>query len=81
MSLVAYTLLLFGCADDGAACERLAAPQQVYSASAQCQAQVENALGSDIALRADYPVVEARCVKVSHKVAVRIKSARILAVR
>ncbi|MFM5895343.1 MAG: hypothetical protein ACKOQM_13045 [Novosphingobium sp.] len=81
MSLVAYTLLMFGCADDGTACEKLAAPAQVYSASAQCEAQVENALGSDLALRADYPVVEARCVKVARKVASGARGSRTIAVR
>lgn len=81
MSLVAYTLLMFGCADDGTACEKLAAPTQVYSASAECQAQVDNALGSDFAMRADYPVVEARCVKVPHKVVMRTRAVKTVAVR
>lgn len=81
MSLVAYTLLMFGCADDGTACERIAAPEQVYAESAQCEAQVDSALGSDLALRADYPVVEVRCVKIPHKVAVRARAARTMAVR
>ncbi|MFM5916845.1 MAG: hypothetical protein ACKOOL_04850 [Novosphingobium sp.] len=81
MSLVAYTLLMFGCADDGTACERIAAPEQVYAAPAQCQAQVDSALGSDLALRADYPVVEVRCVKVSRKALARGSSAHSIAVR
>jgi hypothetical protein len=81
MSMVAYTLLMFGCSDDGTACEKIAAPRQVYAASAQCEAQVENALGSDLALRADYPVVEARCVKVPRKVAFRVRAIRTIAVR
>ena len=81
MSLVAYTLLMFGCADDGSACERLASPPQVYSASATCQAQIEPALQSDIALRADYPSVEARCVKVSKQASSKVHSTRIFAVR
>ena len=81
MSLVAYTLLLFGCADDGAACQRIAAPEQVYAAPAQCEAQVETALGSDTALRADFPVVEARCVKVPHKALARARGSRTFAAR
>ena len=81
MSLALYTLLMFGCADDGTACEQIAAPQQVYSAAAQCQAQVESALNSDIAMRADYPLVEARCVKVSKQAAAKPHGARILAAR
>ena len=81
MSVFTYTLLMFGCADDGSACERLAAPAQVYSASAQCQAQVEPALQSDAALRADYPLVEARCVKLPKQVFAKPRATRILAVR
>ena len=81
MSVIAYTLLLFGCADDGSACVRLAAPAQVYSASAMCQAQVEPALQSDAALRADYPLVEARCVKLTKQAFAKPRAARILAVR
>ena len=81
MSLVAYTLLMFGCADDGTACEQLATPRQVYSAAAECQAQVEPALGSDLALRADYPLVEARCVKLPQRAAAKPRGARTLAAR
>lgn len=81
MSLVAYTLLMFGCADDGTACEKIAAPEQVYAAAAQCEAQVDSALGSEIALRADFPVVEARCVKVPRKLATRARGSRTMAVR
>ena len=81
MSLVAYTLLMFGCADDGTACEQLVAPSRVYSAAAQCQAQVEPALSGDIAMRADYPLVEARCVKLPKQAAAKSRATRTLAVR
>ena len=81
MSLALYTLLMFGCADDGTACEQIAAPRQVYAAAAQCQAKVEPALGSDLALRADYPVVEARCVKLPKQAALKQHGARTLAAR
>ena len=81
MSLVAYTLLMFGCADDGTMCERIAAPSAVYLASATCQAQIEPILNSDTALRADYPVVEARCVKVPRITQAKQRAAHILAVR
>ena len=81
MSLALYTLLMFGCADDGSACEQIAAPRQVYSAAAECQAQVDPALGSDLALRADYPVVEARCVKLPKQAAAKPRGARTLATR
>ena len=81
MSLVAYSLLMFGCADDGTACERIAAPEQVYSAAAQCQAQVAPTLQSDLALRADYPLIEARCVKLPRQAFAKPRGARALAVR
>lgn len=81
MSVVAYTLMLFGCADDGTACERLAVPAQVYAAAAQCEAQVEPALGSELALRADFPVVEARCVKLDRRAAAGPRGGRIVAAR
>ena len=81
MSLVAYTLLMFGCADDGTACERIAASAQVYAAAAQCQAQIEPALNSDLVLRADYPLVEARCVKLSKQSAAKPRGVRTFAAR
>ena len=81
MSVVAYTLLMFGCADDGSVCERLVAPAQIYGASALCQAQVEPALQSDAALRADYPLVEARCVKLAKQASGKPRAIRVVAVR
>ena len=81
MSIALYTLLMFGCADDGSACVRLTTPPQVYSAAALCQAQVELALQSDAALRADFPLVEARCVKLPKLASAKPPAARILAIR
>lgn len=60
-----YALLLFGCADDGSLCERLDVPPKHYEAKLLCEADAEMALQSDIALRADYPTVEAYCQPVS----------------
>jgi hypothetical protein len=62
MSVLAYGLILLGCADDGTACRQLDLPPIHYAAAASCQAEVETVLMSDTAMRADYPVVEARCV-------------------
>jgi hypothetical protein len=62
MSVLAYGLVLLGCADDGSACRPLDLPAVRYVAAAACEAQVETALMSDAAMRADYPIVEARCV-------------------
>ena len=81
MSLALYTLLMFGCADDGTACEQIAVPQQVFSAAAQCRAQVAPALNGEIAMRADYPLIEARCVQVSKQAAAKLRSARTFAAR
>lgn len=60
-----YALLLFGCADDGSQCEQLSVAAKRYEARVICEAEAELAVGSDAALRADYPSVEARCVPVS----------------
>jgi hypothetical protein len=60
-----FALLLFGCADDGSQCERLAATPKHYEAKLLCEADADMALQSDIALSADYPAVEARCLPVS----------------
>jgi hypothetical protein len=64
MSLV-FALVLFGCADDGTACERLAAPPERYASKMLCEAGQESALASDVALRSDYPLVVSRCLKAS----------------
>ncbi|MFA7601844.1 MAG: hypothetical protein WCY29_02450 [Novosphingobium sp.] len=60
-----YALLLFGCADDGSQCVQLSVAARHYEARIICEAEAELALGSDAALRADHPSVEARCVPVS----------------
>ena len=56
-----FALLLFGCADDGSQCERLTTSPKHYEAKVLCEAEAELALQSDLALRADFPTVEARC--------------------
>lgn len=64
MSMV-FALVLLGCADDGSVCERLATPIEQYGSKAQCEASQEAALGSDAAMRADYPTVVTRCFRVN----------------
>jgi hypothetical protein len=59
-----FALLLFGCADDGGQCVQLAAPTKHYEAKVLCEADAEMAVHGEIALRADHPTVEARCVPV-----------------
>jgi hypothetical protein len=81
MSIAIYTLLMVGCADDGSACQRIAFDAPAYSASAQCEAQVKTALTSDTALRADYPVIDVRCIKVSKQPAAKPRGIPSLAVR
>ena len=58
----AFALLLFGCADDGTMCERIAYPAPTFGSTAHCEARVDDALTSNAANRADAPVVIARCV-------------------
>lgn len=69
-----FALLLFGCADDGGQCELLPAPARHYEAKLVCESDAEMALQSDIALRADWPIVEARCVPVSGDPSVALNS-------
>jgi hypothetical protein len=69
-----FTLLLFGCADDGSQCVQLAAPTKHYEAKITCEADAEMALQSDVALRADFPVVEVRCLPVSSDPSVALNS-------
>jgi hypothetical protein len=69
-----FALLLFGCADDGSQCEQLAAPTKHYEAKITCEADAEIALQSDVALRADYPTVEARCLPQGADAAVAMSS-------
>jgi hypothetical protein len=69
-----FALLLFGCADDGGQCEQLAAPPRHYEAKVLCEADAEMALQSDIALRADYPTVEARCQPVGADASVALST-------
>lgn len=63
MSMV-FALVLLGCGDDGTACERLAAPTEHYGSKASCEAGQETALQSDAAMRADYPTIVSRCLRV-----------------
>ncbi|WP_324698389.1 hypothetical protein ACLIMP_06960 [Novosphingobium aerophilum] len=62
MSVTLIALALFGCSDDGAACERLPAPLQTYESRAACAAGIEGALATDAALKADAPTVYAQCL-------------------
>jgi hypothetical protein len=69
-----FALLLFGCADDGSQCQQLSAPAKHYEAKVTCEADAEMALQSDVALRADYPTVEARCLRVGSQAEVAMSS-------
>lgn len=67
-----FALVLLGCADDGTACHTLSAEPRRYASKALCEAEEELVLSSDVALRADFPTVETRCVATS---AVKIAAA------
>jgi hypothetical protein len=69
-----FALLLFGCTDDGSQCQQLAAPAKHYEAKVLCESDAEMALQSHVALSADYPTVEARCVAVSGDPSVALNS-------
>ena len=59
-----FALVLFGCADDGTQCERLAATPKHYEARLLCEADAEAALQTQVAMTADFPSVEARCLPI-----------------
>jgi len=62
MSTLVYALALFGCSDDATLCERLADKAQDYASQAKCEMAFEQAFDSEVARRADYPTVIARCM-------------------
>ncbi len=61
MSALIFALVLLGCSDAGDECQALQAQQAAFATRAECTAQIEPALMSDVAARADYPSVLARC--------------------
>jgi hypothetical protein len=62
VSTTLIALALFGCSDDGSACERLSAPMQTYESRAECSARLEDALATEAALKAEAPTVYAQCL-------------------
>ncbi|MBT0667153.1 hypothetical protein HT136_02065 [Novosphingobium profundi] len=62
MSATLIALALFGCSDDGTACRRLDAPAETFQSQAACSGQLDEALATDVALRADAPTVYAQCM-------------------
>lgn len=69
MSVTLIALALFGCSDDGTACERLPTPVQTFETRAACSARLDDALAADAALSADAPTVYAQCLT-RHELAV-----------
>jgi len=66
MSGMMFALALFGCSDDGSACQRLAAPEHSYESRMECMAAQSAALQGDAAMSSDYPSVFAQCMTKSH---------------
>jgi hypothetical protein len=62
MSTLVYALALFGCSDDATLCERPSDKAQDYASQAKCEMASEQAFDSELAGRADYPTVIARCM-------------------
>lgn len=61
MSGFVYALVLMGCSDAGDMCDRLAGKPALYRDQIACMADIDGALRSDRALRADWPTVVATC--------------------
>ena len=62
MSASLFALALFACTDDGTACERLQTSVQTYETRAKCFAEMDDALDSEAARKADAPTVYAQCL-------------------
>lgn len=62
MSVTLFALALFGCSDDGTSCQRLDTQVQTYRDRAQCTAQLDEALATEEAMRANAPTVYAQCL-------------------
>ena len=62
MSATLFALALFGCSDDGTACQRLDTPVQTYHSRAACTAELDQALSTQAARRAEAPTVFAQCL-------------------
>lgn len=75
MSALTYALVLLGCSDAGDECQALQAQQAAFATRAECTAQIEAALNSDTANRADFPSVLARCEVRSAKASTNRKTA------
>jgi hypothetical protein len=64
-------LVLFGCSDDMAACDRLPAAPVTFVSMTDCRGQEAAALASRAAQIADYPTVVARCMSGAELAAIR----------
>jgi len=62
MSGLIFALALFGCSDDGSACQRINAPVQTYESRVECLSAQSLALDSDAAMASDFPSVFAQCM-------------------
>lgn len=60
---IVFALVLFGCSDDGSACQPLLAEPKHYISRALCEADEEAALQSHAAAQADFPTVATRCLQ------------------
>ena len=67
-------LVLFGCSDDLALCDRLPAAPVTYVSLADCRSQEANILQSSAAAAADYPTVVAKCVNAAQLAAIGASS-------
>ncbi|HKT86638.1 MAG TPA: hypothetical protein VJQ77_11210 [Novosphingobium sp.] len=62
MSATLIALALFGCSDDGTACQRLRTPVETFATHTECSARLDDAVQSEEAMRAEYPTIHAECL-------------------
>jgi hypothetical protein len=61
MSGLVYAIVLVGCSDGGDNCQPVDFAPVEFSQRELCMANIEPALASDTAMRADFPTVIAKC--------------------
>ena len=67
-------LVLFGCSDDLATCERLPVAPTTYVSLPDCRSQEASILQSSAAAAADYPTVTAKCMNAAQLAVIGAKS-------
>jgi hypothetical protein len=61
MSGLVYAIVLLGCSDGGDNCQPVTVAPVEFAQRETCMANIEPALASDTAMRADFPTIVAKC--------------------